>query len=219
MKPKGSITIDDIGSQLRGQIIGRSISPGTKLSESLLSSRWNVSRTPMREVLRRLEAEGLVTSSRYKGFVVNTITIDDVNQIYTINMLLGGLAGRLATPTISEDPKKLTFMEKLCKEMGALSKKGDVRTYLDKNREFHFYFLHCCGNKWLIKIIENLTSQVDRFIVKALQIPHRMEKSVQEHWKIYEMFKKKDGRMVEKVITNHFKNSLEDIKKELIKET
>ena len=210
-----NLAIDDIYSELRQEIIDRSIAPGTKLSEASLSSKWNVSRTPIREVLRRLEAEGLVTSYRYKGFTVNTITIHDIDQIYTIKILLGGLAGRLATPVISEDPKKLKVIEGLCKEMEALFKKGDLETYVKKNREFHFYFLHSSGNEWLVKIMENLTSQVDRFIVKALQIPRRMEKSVQEHWEICKMLKMKDGRMVEKVIRNHFKNSLEDIKKSL----
>ena len=214
MKP----TIDRIHSELRQEIVGRLIPPGTKLSENVLSKKWNVSRTPIREVLRRLESEGLVTSFRYKGVIVNSISIEDVDQIYTIKIYLEGLAGNLATPIISKDPKKLRIFEKLCKEMEALSKKGDIEAYIAKNNEFHFHIWNSCGNEWLIRILENLSSQINRFIVKSLHIPHRMEKSVPEHWEIFKKLKMGNGKSVEKAIGSHFKKASENIKNEIIKQ-
>lgn len=210
-------TVNSIYKELRQKIVDRSISPGTKLSENFLSKEWNVSRTPIREVLRRLESEGLVTSYPYKGAVVNTITIEDIEQLYTIRISLEGLAGRLATPVISGDPQKLKALEKLCRDMETLFRKGDIEAYVTKNNEFHSLIWHVCGNKWLIKILENLSSQVNRFIVKALRVPHRIEKSVIEHWKIFEALKMGNARGVEKAIGRNFKNASEDLKKELIR--
>lgn len=210
-------TIHSIYQELRQKIIDRSIPPGTKLSETLLSKKWNVSRTPLREVLRRLESEGLVTSYPYRGAVVNTITIEDIDQLYTIRISLEGLAGRLATPVISGDPQKLKAFEKLCREMETLFRKGDIEAYVIKNNEFHSLIWHACGNKWLIKILENLDSQVNRFIVNALHVLHRVEKSVIEHWKIFEALKMENARGVDKAIGRNFKNASEDLKKELIK--
>ena len=64
--------------------------------------------------------EGLVTSHRYKGVMVNLITLEDVEQLYPIRIYLEGLAGKLATPTISGAPEKLRALEKFCREMEAL---------------------------------------------------------------------------------------------------
>jgi DNA-binding GntR family transcriptional regulator len=210
------LTIDDICRELRQQIVDRVIPPGTKLTENILCKKWNVSRTPVREALRRLESEGLLTSQRYKGLVVNSITIEDIDQLYTIRICLEGLAGRLATPIISQDPNGLRFLERLCKEMEVLSKKNNTEGYIKKNNEFHSYIWHSCGNKWLIKILENISSQVKRFIVKALYVPRRMEKSVQEHWEIYEKLKALDARSVEEAIGNNHRRALEDLKRELV---
>jgi len=210
-------TVNLIYKELREKIVDRSLPPGTKLSETLLSKKWNVSRTPVREVLRRLESEGLVTSYPYRGAVVNTITIEDIDQLYTIRISLEGLAGRLATPVISGDPQKLKALEKLCREMETVFRRGNIDAYVTKNNEFHSLIWHACGNKWLIKILENLDSQVNRFIVNALHVPHRVEKSVIEHWKIFEVLKTGNARGVEKAIGRNFKNASEDLKKELIR--
>jgi DNA-binding GntR family transcriptional regulator len=208
-------SIHTIYSGLRKQIVDRSIPPGTKVSEVPLSKRWKVSRTPIREVLRRLEAEGLVTSAPYKGFVVNPISIEDIDHIYTIKRSLEGLAGRLATPIISGDPEKFRTLEKLCKDMEHFSKKGDVKAYDTRNTEFHISIWHWCGNPWLIRILDNLSSQLNRFIVNALHVPNRMGRSVKEHRKVVEAFKMGNPKAVEKALGNHFKKASEDLKMEL----
>ena len=116
-------SIDGLCNDLRQQIVGRVLLPATKLSEASLCRRWKVSRTPVREVLRRLEAEGLISSARYKGFIVQRITLEDVDQLYTIKISLEGLAGRLAIPVLSKDPQKMKELNKLYAEMKVLSKR------------------------------------------------------------------------------------------------
>ena len=217
MEKKDKKTVDEIYQDLRQQIINRVIPPGEKLSEKSLAYKWNVSRTPIREVLRRLETEALAISHRNRGFIVNTITFIDIEQLYTIKISLEGLAGKLATAAITSDSKKLETLKHLCKEMERLLKKGDADAYAKKNDEFHYHILSSCGNKWLIKILENINSQVRRFIVKALHIPQRMKKSVKEHWEIYKQLEMRNERGVESAIGNHFKNSIEDMRNELIR--
>ncbi len=206
-----------IHSELRQQIVDRTIPPGTKLTESSLSRMWNVSRTPIREVLRQLESEGFISFSPYRGFIVNAITIEDVDDLYTIKIYLDGLAGRLATPAVSGNPKRLEFLEKLCKEMERLSVNVDIENYVKENSQFHSFLRGYCGNEWLIKILENLNSQINRFIVNVVNIPHRMEHSVGEHWDIYRKLKSGNGKQVEKSIGNHFEKALNDLKRELIR--
>jgi DNA-binding GntR family transcriptional regulator len=211
--------IERIYSGLRQEIVNRHIPPGTKLSETHLSQKWKVSRTPIREVLRRLESEGLVASTPFKGFIVNSISIEDVDQIYTIKISLEGLAGRLATPIVSKDPKKLRTIQNLFREMEIASKRGDVKTYSEKNLQFHISIWDWCGNPWLTKILNNLSSQLNRFIVTALHLPHRMERSVKEHRKVVQGFATGNAKLVEKALGLHFKSASDDLKKEITKKT
>jgi DNA-binding GntR family transcriptional regulator len=211
--------IDHIYSELRQQIVNRLIPPGAKLSETQLSKKWRVSRTPIREVLRRLESEGLVNSSPYRGFIVNSISIEDVDHIYTIKISLEGLAGRLATPIVARDPKKMRTIQNLVREMEIHSKRLDVKAYGKKNLQFHISIWNWCGNPWLTKILNNLSSQLNRFIVSALHVPNRMERSVKEHRKIVEAFKTGNAKAAEKALGTHFKKASEDLKNELIKKS
>ena len=202
-------------SELREQVVTRVIPPGTKLSEPQLSKKWRVSRTPIREVLRKLESEGLVDFFPYRGFIVNSISIEDVDHIYTIKISLEGLAGRIATSRISSDREKMRIMQNLVREMESYARKGDVANYSKKNLEFHVCIWEWCGNPWLTKILFNLSSQLNRFILRALHVPNRIEKSVKEHRKILEAFKMGNPRRVEKAVGIHFKNASEDLKSEL----
>jgi DNA-binding GntR family transcriptional regulator len=215
----GQPTINKIHIQLRQQIVDRLIPPGTKLSETQLSKRWKVSRTPIREVLRRLESEGLVSSTPFRGFIVNSISIEDVDHIYAIKVSLEGLAGRLATAIVSGDPEKLKSLKNLLQEMEMCSKRMDVKTYSKKNLVFHISIWDWCGNPWLTKILNNLSSQLNRFIVRALHVPNRMEKSVKEHRKVVEAFESGNAKAVEKALGTHFKKASEDLIRELTKKT
>jgi DNA-binding GntR family transcriptional regulator len=211
-------TLDWICAVLRQQIVDRSFLPGEKLSEPALSRQWKVSRTPIREALRRLEAEGLLSSIRNKGFVVSSISFDDLDQLYTIMISLDSLAGRLAAPVLAADPVKLKALEKLNEEMRTCLRNKDARSYIEKNLEFHLIILHATGNKWLIRILENLHLHTNRFILNALYIPRRMEKSSREHLEIFDRLKNGDGSGVERAVARHFRAALADLHHELGKQ-
>lgn len=200
---------------IRMEIVSRNFPPGMKLSEQMLCDRLNVSRTPIREALRHLESEGFISSSKHKGFVVTSISMHDLEQIYTIMINLDSLAGRLATPFIADDSQKLERLRVLCREMQELCEKKDIDGYVKKNLEFHSIIFRSSENTWIIKILENLHSHTNRFIVHALYIPRRIEKSVPEHFEILRCIEKGDEKGVEKAISIHFSRSLDDLKNEI----
>jgi DNA-binding GntR family transcriptional regulator len=210
---QANVQIDILCEDLRQQIVNRGLLPGVKLSEISLSRMWNVSRTPVREVLRRLEAEGLISYARNKGFIVQRITLEDVEQLYTIKTALESLAGRLATSLLASE--QIEKLEDICRNMQHFAEGGEIEGYVKANKEFHHLIWHSCQSKWLIKILQNLDMQVHRFIVNALHIPNRIKDSVTDHLEIYEKIKKGDGKGVEKAIARHFQGALEAIKKEL----
>ena len=197
------------------EIVSRNFPPGMKLSEQLLCDRWKVSRTPIREALRHLESEGFISSSQHKGFVVTSISMQDVEQIYTILITLDSVAGKLATPFIANDSQKLESLRTLCEEMKELCEKRDIEGYMRKNLEFHTLIFRSSDNAWMVKILENLHSHTNRFILNALYIPHRIEKSVQEHLDILRCIEKGNEKGVEKAISAHFSRSLNDLRAEI----
>ena len=209
------MSLKDLCASIRMEIVSRNFPPGMKLSEQLLCNRWNVSRTPIREALRHLESEGFISSSKHKGFVVTSISMHDVEQIYTILMNLDSLAGRLATPTLVNEPEKLASLGTLCTEMQSLCGQRDIEGYMKKNLEFHSTIFRSSENGWMINILENLHSHTNRFILNALYIPRRIEKSVQEHREILRCIEVGDEKGVEKAIAAHFCRSLKDLRTEI----
>ena len=209
------MSLKDLCASIRMEIVSRNFAPGMKLSEQILCNRWNVSRTPIREALRHLESEGFISSSKHKGFVVTSISMHDVEQIYTILMNLDSLAGRLATPTLVNDTEKLATLGTLCNEMKDLCGTRDVESYMKKNLEFHSIIFRSSENSWLINILENLHSHTNRFILNALYIPRRIEKSIQEHREILHCIERGDDKGVEKAIAAHFCRSLKDLRTEI----
>lgn len=207
----------EICSEIRKLIIKRSIPPGSKLSDVALARQFQVSRTPVREALRHLEAEGFLVYSPNRGFAVNVITIADVDQIYGVRICNEEYAGRLALKAFSEDPGKLARLEQMCKEMEVHYRQNNVYESLKRNKEFHRYIWDSCGNKWLIKIIETLSYHLDRFIVSAIQIPGRSEKTIREHWEIYNGFKSLNEKKVSKAISKHIYNVSLDLKKQIVR--
>jgi len=210
--------LNELYDNLRRQIIDRTILPGTKLSENNLGKRWGVSRTPVREVLRRLEAEGLIASEHYKGFYVERITFQDYEQLYTIKINLEGLAGKLATPYFSL-PGQMEKLEALCNEMEPLVASGNSEGYTRINHEFHSFICNASQNRWLIKFIDNINSQVYRFIVNTLQISTRLRTSYAEHLRICEMLRSGNAAAVQREIGNHVYNALQELRKEIISQT
>ncbi len=205
------LSLQNLCAAIRMEIVGKNFPPGMKLSEQILCNRWKVSRTPIREALRRLESEGFISSSKHKGFVVTSISMHDVEQIYAILMRLDSLAGRLATPTLTNQPEKLQSLRTLCSEMRAICQTRDIEGYMKKNLEFHSIIFRSSESNWVINILENLHSHTNRFILNALYIPRRIEKSVQEHLEILRCIEQGIGKGVEKAIAAHFANSLKDL--------
>jgi DNA-binding GntR family transcriptional regulator len=209
------LSLQNLCAAIRMEIVSKNFPPGMKLSEQILCNRWKVSRTPIREALRRLESEGFISSSKHKGFVVTSISMRDVEQIYTILMRLDSLAGRLATPTLANQPEKLRSLGRLCREMRTMCETRDIEGYMKKNLEFHSIIFRSSESSWMINILENLHSHTNRFILNALYIPRRIEKSVQEHLEILRCIEQRGEKGVEKAIATHFANSLRDLRTEI----
>jgi DNA-binding GntR family transcriptional regulator len=133
-------------------ILQGEIPPGTRLTEQMLVDWLKVSRTPIREALRRLETEGLVKTIPYRGAMVNLLNSQEIKDEYTIRAALEGLAAELAVNNISDE--KIDDLAALNIKMQATFFDGDLDGFLDLNYSFHLEFYSCSNCPRLLAMID-----------------------------------------------------------------
>lgn len=201
-----------IVDSLKEAIATGRLKPGEKISETKLSEDLGISRTPLREAIQTLEAEGFLKVIPRKGAVVSDFSRKDIENIYDIKATLEGLAARLATENLTE--AKIQKLENMNGQLKALTLKGEssVGRFFKLHNEFHDIFLQAGNNDRLYQLNCHLMDPFKRFRLSSLAMPGRFEESVQAHDEIIEAFKAKDAKKAEDLV---IKNVLEG-KKALI---
>lgn len=176
---------------IREAILKGTLKPGEKVAEPELAERFGISRTPIREAFRQLESEGYLTVIPRKGAVVTSLSERDVEEFYAIKSILEGYAARMAAENLTE--KEIERLETINERLKQLTQEGDVKTFFRIHNEFHDLFIRAAGNDKLTELISQLMLKFNRLRLTSLALPGRMEISVQEHEKIIEAFRRKDG--------------------------
>ena len=206
---KLKIRIDDhrtlrerILSTIRAAIVNGEIRPGTRIMEPELADRFGISRTPIREAIRQLESEGLISVIPRKGAIVASISPQDISNFYELKMILEGHAARLAAKNLTEND--LAKMETVNRQIEAASAKKNLSRVLDLQNEFHEIFLRACGNDKLLAIVQNLVMQFQRIRLMPAMLG-RIKGSIRQHTEIIEAFRRKDTARAEDLVR---KNSI-----------
>jgi DNA-binding GntR family transcriptional regulator len=183
---------------IRDAILKGSLIPGEKVAEPELAERFGISRTPIREAFRQLESEGYLTVIPRKGAVVTSLSERDVQEFYSIKSILEGYAAHMAAERLSE--RDLDRLEAINERLGQLAREGDVKTFFRVHNEFHELFIRAAGNEKLLELINQLMMKFNRLRMASLSLPGRMEISVQEHRKIIEAFRERDGEKADNLV-------------------
>jgi len=196
---------DVVFENLREAILEGKLKPGQRLMEVQLAEQLGVSRTPVREAIRKLELEGLVVMLPRKGAYVANMSLKDVIDVLEIRSSLEGLAASLAAERINpDDIKKL---EKIAKEFEDLTIASDVDTLLKKDVEFHECIFKATNNKKLHQLINSLWEQVYRFRVTYISDYDSSLSIVNEHKLILDAIKKGDNELAKKYATEHIEKA------------
>ncbi|MBI3075596.1 MAG: GntR family transcriptional regulator [Deltaproteobacteria bacterium] len=201
---------------VRTLILNQTYSPGSKINVQQLSRDLKVSRTPVWESLRRLEAEGFVeTVPRYGVYVVN-FTLDRVEELYAVREVLDGLAARLAAQHI--EPERLADLEACLKRQEAMLAARDFDGYKQSDLDFHSLILEAAGNATLAKQAEQVYGQIFVLRLRTLILPESFPVSTEYHWKIYHAIASRDGALAERMSRRHVQIVKQDALKVLTKE-
>lgn len=198
---------------LRDAIRKGILKPGQRIMEIKLAEELGVSRTPVREAIRKLELEGYVVMMPRRGTYVADMSIRDINEIFEIRTALESLSNGLAAEHITED--ELEHLQRLLVVIGGYIKEyedgPDREAAMDKivktDIEFHDLLYHAARNNRLVGIISNLRDQLTRFRTLSMSYPGRLEATLDEHREIVETIANGDGRAARKAAVHHVENS------------
>ena len=194
---------------LKERIVKGNITSGEKILEVNIAKQLGVSRTPVREALQKLAADGLVKINPNLGMMVVGFSLEDIQEVLQIRRVLEGLVASLAAKKINHE--EIKALEKIIEQMRISISKNDILSYSSNNGKFHKLLLKICDNKQLIKICSNLSGRDHRFKIRALTIPGRLKYSLEEHKNILEALKKGDSKKAERLSQKHMDNVLENI--------
>lgn len=147
--------------ELKMQILTGGIVPGTRMMEVELAEEMGVSRTPIREAIRKLEKEGLVTIEPRRGAYASRISTDDMVEILEVRQDLEGLAAYLAASRMSEE--NLSELRQVAEGYNKAVKDGDMTSMISHDTRFHRLIVDSCNNKILVHMVEQLQEMVLRF--------------------------------------------------------
>ena len=183
-----------------------------QLRDQELAERLGVSRTPVREALRRLEDEGLVETAKNRWTRVRPVYLDEAEQIYPIRAVLDSLALKLAFPHLTK--AHLSAMREANVRLKAALKSADIPAAVQADSAFHEAYLRSCGNLELIEIIRGLHLKYHRLERTYFGSPKLGLVSVQEHTAILEAIAAGDAEAAQQRLHRHFHNALARLKGE-----
>ena len=201
---------EDVAEQLREQIFSHELAPGSWLDEQSLAAAFGISRTPMREAIKVLAVEGLVTSKMNKGSYVTEVDRRDLEQIFTVLSLLEGQAAK--ETAINATEAQLTQLDDLHHRLEKAAADRDIGQFFEFNVKFHELIQEIAGNKWMNGVIDDLRKVLKLQRRDSLSRGDRLLSSLLEHREILQAILKRDPIAAELAMRNHLARGLEATK-------
>lgn len=186
---------------LRERIFNGELLPGQWVDELALADQMGISRTPLREALKVLTAEGLVVSRPRKGSYVAQVTEADLDDIFPVLALLEGQAAGLAASRASA--KDLGSLTELHDRLQRQAAAGRINDYYQTNTRIHEALIALAGNRWLAQSIADLRKVLKLSRQQQLRLPGRMADSCAEHMAVFAALKAHDAAGAEAAMRTH----------------
>jgi len=195
--------------KIREDILKGKYQQNEAMKELQISKELGVSRTPVREALRQLELEGLVTIIPNKGAVVSGINASDIADIYAIRALIEGLSAQWAAENITDD--QLDELEEIVYLSEFHFKKGHIDQLYALDTKFHEVLYEASNSKILRHVLSDFHHYVQRVRKTSLSEPERALKSINEHKALLEALKNKDGDAAKLLANVHVQNTSKNV--------
>jgi len=196
---------EEVAELLRQRIFRRELEPGSWIDETRLAEEYGISRTPLREALKVLATEGLVTMKMRRGAYVTEVSEQDMTEVYHLLALLESDAVGVVAQSASE--AQLRELQALHQELaGAVA---DRDRFFAVNERFHTRVLEIAGNKWRNQMVADLRKVMKLNRQQSLLKSGRIEESLQEHAQVLDALLARDASAASQRMQAHFRNGLE----------
>lgn len=187
---------------LREAIVNGVLIPGERLMEIQLAEEMGVSRTPVREAIRKLELEGFVVMIPRKGAYVAGVSFKDVKDVFEIRAALEGLAAGLAAEKITQEE-----IEQMERALHYEREPDSLEEMVQSDTDFHALLYKASRNERLINILANLREQIERFRTTSLAVPGRPKTAIQEHRAMVDAIARHDVEDAQSLAAAHIENA------------
>ncbi len=191
---------DRVYALLRAAILKGDLAAGERVVEADLARQMGISRSPIREAIKRLEQEGLVVVSRLR-IVVREVPPSEIEDLFWIRCALEGMAALLATPRLTAE--ELETMQSLCDAMDGAANRSSVTELSAFGDQFHGIFLEASGNPRLRATLKEIKEYVDRYRNISAGRPGRSYETVSEHRRILAAFRSRNSAEAERLVRDH----------------
>ena len=204
---------EEVYESLRKSILHGKLKAGQRLIEEQLAHQIGISRTPVREAFHKLERDDLVSRLPKKGFAVREFTKADVEEIFGIRSALESYAAYLATLHMA--PEKISSLEKNIDETERAMESGDYDKVVQLHTEFHNVLYKSCKSRKLLDMINNYSDYFYRYRGALVRTDNGFQSSTEDHRRMLEAMKKKDPRLVERIVRKHLGKGKDIVLKEI----
>jgi len=191
----------EVAERLRQLIFTHQLPPGTRIDEQALAVHYGISRTPLREALKVLAAEGLVTLRPRRGCTVTEISDRDLDEILPLMAMLEGRCALDATRRAQ--PPDLAKLEAIHRQLERFAENRQLERFFEANQEFHLHIQDIAGNRWLRQVIQDLRKVLKLTRLLSLSVDGRLEQSLTEHRAILAAIKAGDAAAAQTAMHDH----------------
>ena len=200
---------EEVAERLRQSIFSRDLAPGSWIDELKIAKDYGISRTPLREALKVLATEGLVTMKVRRGAYVTEVSEQDLREVYHLLSLLesdaAAMVAKVATPAQIEELQ--TLHEAL--ERSARPKQPDTEKFFAVNERFHTCLLEIANNRWRNQVVADLRKVMKLNRHNSLLKSGRIKESLEEHRALMSAITARDAHASLLRMQEHFKNGLQ----------
>lgn len=199
-----------VAATLREEIFGGMLAPGSFIDEVVLCERLKISRTPLREALKVLSAEGLVRHEPRRGCFVNEVTEQDLDEIFPVIALLEGRCAFEAARNASDTD--LVVLQTLHDKLQAHAEARRIVDYYQTNHAIHEAIITLANNRWLAQVIGDLRKILKLARLQGLHAPGRLTQSLNEHLAVFAALKARDCEGAEAAMRTHLTRQREALR-------
>ncbi len=201
--------------RIKHDIIGCTFVPGAEISEAQLCAQYKLGKAPVRMALSRLAHDGLVRAIPRRGYMVTPVTLQDIQDVFALRLLLEPHAARLAAGHV--DIKRLRVLDEICRAGYQAAEPKSITRFLEANKDFHVAIAQAAGNQRLTHAIEQLLDEMTRLLHLGLGMRNRTQEMQHEHRTLVRALVRGDGATAERICREQIEAARDMVLKAILK--